>query len=196
MTDFDAATLMENSSNPDFEELGLVLRALNADVGAADFHGSLCGFLSGGGQGLEQFLVAMSLDQLGHADAQSLALVGQLFRSSDEQMDDDSFAFSPLLPEMDRPLSERTEALLQWCQGFVGGLGLGGFADEKLLSADGREVLHDLIEISRTPVSLDEDEEVDETALAELIEFARVGALLLREDLRAPRKASRRAARA
>ena len=187
---------MDTITNPDFEELGLALRALNADVGAADFHGSLCGFLSGGGQGLEQFLLAMSLDQVGQADAQSRALVGQLFRSSDEQMDDDSFAFSPLLPEMDRPLAERTEALLQWCQGFVGGLGLGGFADEKLLSDDGREVLRDLIEISRTPVSLDEDEEVDESALAELIEFARVGALLLREDLRAPKRAGLRKARA
>ncbi len=187
---------MDNTTIPDFDELELALRALNADVGAADFHGSLCGFLSGGGQGLEPFLVAMSLDQAGHADAQSRALVGELFRSSDEQMDDDSFAFSLLLPDMDRPLSERTEALLQWCQGFVGGLGLGGFADENLLSADGREVLRDLIEISRTSVSLDEDEEVDETALAELIEFARVGALLLREDLRAPKRASQKAARA
>ena len=51
----------------------------------------------------------------------------------------------------------------------------------------GREVLRDLLEIARTSVSHDEDSEVDETALAELTEFARMCALLLRSDLRPAR---------
>ena len=179
---------MDIDTSPDFDQLDLTLRALKADIDAADFHGSLCGFLSAGGQGLEHFLRAVSLENMDAADEQARAVIGELFRASDEQMDDDSFGFSPLLPELDRSISERTEALLQWCQGFVGGLGLGGFSDEKRLSEDGREVLRDLIEISRTPVSHDEDEEEDEAALAELIEFVRVGALLLREDMRARKR--------
>ena len=48
------------------------------------------------------------------------------------------------------------------------------------------ELLRVWLGMARTQVSHDADEEVDETALAELTEFARVGAMLLREDLRSP----------
>jgi uncharacterized protein YgfB (UPF0149 family) len=184
---------MELETSPDFDELARALRSLNAGLGAADLHGSLCGYLCAGGQGEERFLEAMSLRELlgTDADAQARAAVARLFRRSSSDLDDVEFAFEPLLPDSERPLAERTGALLQWCQGFVGGLGLGGFADEQRLSADGREVLRDLLEIARSNVSHDSDEEVDETALAELVEFARVGALLLREDLRSDAVAAR-----
>lgn len=177
---------MEIESAPDFDELSTALKSLNAGLGAADLHGSLCGFLCAGGHGVEHFLEAVSLQELLHADADAGArsAVARLIHKSGSDLDSDQFTLVPLLPDDERPLLERTEALLQWCQGFVGGLGLGGFADEKSLSPDGREVLRDLLEIARTQVSHDADEEVDETALAELTEFARVGAMLLREDLR------------
>jgi len=162
---------MENEVAPDFEQTAAALEALGAGVNAADLHGSWCGYLP-------------ALDASDDAAARST--IGRLFRASDAKLDDDEFGFDPLLPDADQPLHLRTDALLQWCQGFVGGLGLGGFRDERVLSKDGREVLRDLIEISRTPVSLDDDEDTDENALVELTEFARVAALLLREDLRSP----------
>jgi uncharacterized protein len=177
---------MNKDDAPDFAELAAALRALNAGISAADLHGTLCGFLSAGGHSIPLFLESVALDQISSANADAHAIVARLFQHSQTQLDDAEFDFSPLLPEAERPVAERTEALLQWCQGFVGGLGLGGFKDERALSKDGSEVLHDLIEISRTEVSLDADEEVDEEALTELIEFARIGSLLLREDLRAP----------
>lgn len=177
---------MEIEPAPDFAQLTSALKSLNAGLGAADLHGSLCGFLCAGGSSVQHFLEAVSLQELLHADADARSAVARLIRKSGSDLDSDQFTLVPLLPDDERPLLERTEALLQWCQGFVGGLGLGGFADEKMLSADGREVLHDLLEIARTQVSHDDDDEVDEAALAELTEFARVGALLLREDLRRP----------
>lgn len=173
---------------PDFDELVVALRSLNAGIGPADLHGSLCGYLCAGGQNIRQFLEAVSLQALldSGADERHRAAVARLVQHSHRELESDEYTFAPLLPDAERPVSERTEALLQWCQGFVGGLGLGGFADERKLSDDGREVLRDLLEIARTAVSHDQDSEVDETALAELTEFARVGALLLRSDLRAP----------
>lgn len=175
---------METQDAPDFEELVAALRSANAGVGAADLHGSLCGFLVAGGGGIAQFLDAMSLPELAGGDAPALALQ-RLFERSGVDLASDDYRFEPLLPDGERPVAERTQALLQWCQGFIGGLGLGGMRDERALSDDGREVLRDLAEIARSKVSHDEDDEVDETALAELTEFARVGALLLRSELRA-----------
>ncbi|MBK8067425.1 MAG: UPF0149 family protein [Rhodanobacteraceae bacterium] len=181
---------MENA--PDFDELVAALRSLNAGIGASDLHGSLCGYLCAGGQNIRQFLEAVSLQTLldSEADAHHRAAIAGLVQHSHRELESDEYTFAPLLPDPERPVAERTEALQQWCQGFVGGLGLGGFADERKLSEDGREVLRDLLEIARTAVSHDEDSEVDETALAELTEFARVAALLLRSDLRAPAAAT------
>jgi|CXWL01.1.fsa_nt_gi uncharacterized protein YgfB (UPF0149 family) len=177
---------MENTT-PDFDDVAQAVNDARAEVGAAELHGALCGFLCAGGDRFEGFALAMSLDHL--LDAQTpesaRAVVGELFQSTRAQLDDDAFGFPLLLPPADTPISERGEALVQWCQGFVSGLGLGGFTDERKLSPDGREVLRDIAEIARTRLAFDEAEDVDEEALAELSEFVRVGVLLLREDLRA-----------
>lgn len=179
---------MNPDSAPDFDELAAALKALGAGVTPADLHGSLCGYLCAGGQGVQRFLNEIALEHLAseHGDVAARAVIGRLFRSSDAELDDAEFGFIPILPDSERPVAERTEALLQWCQGFISGLGIGGFKDERALSADGREILRDLAEIAGSQPSFDTDEEVDEAAFAELVEFARVGALLLREDLRAP----------
>lgn len=180
---------MTPDPTPDFDELDAALITLSAGVGAADLHGSLCGFLCAGGKGVQHFLSAVALEHLAAdaGDPGARTVIGRLFRSSDEQLDDVEFAFEPILPDLDRPVAERAQALLQWCQGFLGGLGAGGFKDERALSADGREVLRDMADIAGSQLSFDDDEEVDEAAYTELLEFARMGALLLREDLRARR---------
>ncbi|MCC6593355.1 MAG: UPF0149 family protein [Xanthomonadales bacterium] len=173
---------MDPHSPPDFEELAMLLRTANAGVGAADLHGSLCGFLAVGGGDLARFLNALDLRELLATEAERERLA-RLFDRSARDLDHEDCGFQPLLPDDERPLAERTQALLQWCQGFVGGLGLGGLRDERQLSEDGRELLRDFAEIAGSRVGHDEDEEVDEIALAELIEFARMGAILLHGDL-------------
>ena len=87
--------------------------------------------------------------------------------------------FELLLPDDLRDLSERSDALTQWCSGFLGGLGLGGFNQEKKLSKEAREGLRDLERIARTEIELDDDLEGNETALMELAEFAKITALML-----------------
>lgn len=178
-----------NEIAPDYEELVLALERLQSGVGAADLHGSLSGFLCAGGRSIETFLTAMAIDQVlldQECDSDVRGVIGRLYRSCDAGLDDPDFAFNPLLPDDDQPLDKRAQALVQWCQGFVGGLGFGGFSDMAKLSPEGREVLADLAEIARSHLAFDDDEDADELALGELREFVRVGALLLREDLRRP----------
>lgn len=174
---------MHDRNLPGFDELEAGLRMAGSGLGAADLHGSLCGFLVAGGGDVQAFAAALTLGDL-LVTAQSRELLERTYAHSEAELRRDDFRFAPLLPDEDHPLAERTQALLQWCQGFIGGLGLGGLRDERALSDDGREVLHDLAEIARSRVSHDPDSEVDETALTELTEFARVGALLLRSELR------------
>lgn len=176
---------------PSYDDVHSALKSLQSGVGAADLHGSLSGFLCAGGEGLQGFLRAMDLDELlepAGQDAGAAGVLLQIFRSCGAQLDDSAFQFDPLLPADEAPLPERAQALVQWCQGFIGGLGLGGFDRVERLSEEGREVLGDIAEIAGSRLDFDDKLEVDELALGELLEFVRVGALLLREDLRVRRE--------
>lgn len=77
----------------------------------------------------------------------------------------------------------------QLCEGVLYGIGLAGGLNEmeKSLSAEVREVVNDLGEIARIDVSTlsteDSDLEQLEQDLMELVEFVKVGVLMLNEEL-------------
>ncbi|MES0328506.1 MAG: UPF0149 family protein, partial [Gammaproteobacteria bacterium] len=96
-----------------------------------------------------------------------------------------------LLPEDDEDLMDRTEALANWCQGFVYGLAAGGISDDTKLPGDAQEILMDFVEISRAGYNIGDDDvievsettEEDELAFVEVVEYVRTGVLLINEEL-------------
>ena len=164
-------------------ELAAAVAAMRLGVGASELHGSLTGYLCGGGTaGAPAMLSALELDQA-RADEDGRHLLGELYAEARVQLEDPDLGFDPLLPEASRPLAERGDALVDWCRGFLGGLGLGGQAGERGLSDEGKEILHDLDAIAASHFSYDDPD--DETSLTEVFEFVRVGVLLLYAELRA-----------
>jgi len=112
-----------------------------------------------------------------------------LAEATASQIGDAQMRFSLWLPGDEEPLEYRTRALAQWCSGFLAGLGFGHNADLDNLSEDIEGVLADLQQIARAETDPETDPETEETALVEIIEYIRVVALMLREELRpaAPR---------
>ncbi|GAP66149.1 hypothetical protein MBSD_n1451 [Mizugakiibacter sediminis] len=173
--------------------LGAALAQLRFGVAASDLHGSLTGYLCGGGRaGARHFLEALELEGEDAAAAHDGAhrVLEQLYGECHAQLEDPELGFAPLLPEDGRPLAERADALVEWCRGFLGGLGLAGAGAQRPLSDDGQEILRDLGTIAGSRFSYGDDDE-DENALAEVLEFVRVGVLLLYVELNAPRRGSR-----
>ena len=80
------------------------------------------------------------------------------------------------------PLHERSDALSDWCTGFLFGLGLAGKDVTEVLSDDAREVVADLTEFTRLDTE-EESGEGAEKAFAEIVEYLRVGVLLIYEEL-------------
>lgn len=163
-----------------YDELDIAVIQLRLGTDASELHGSLCGYLAGGGTlGRQSVLAALQLD--GEAvtpSAADLALLDQLAQQSLAEFTDEELGFEPLLPADDRPLSERADALVQWCRGFLGGFGLAGASAHAALSAEAQEILRDLGTIAASSFDFDNEDE-DEDALIEVQEFVRVGALLL-----------------
>ena len=173
-----------------YAELAHAIATLRLGVGASDLHGSLTGYLCAGGRaGVEEWPAALEIDP----DAKALRheALRQLYRDCRAQLEDPDLGFEPLLPAHDAPVERRADALVEWCRGFLGGVGLSGTTNRQRLSEDANEVLADFGRIASSRFDYDDAEE-DETALSEVLEFVRVGVLLLHAELNRPRSPATR----
>lgn len=166
-------------------DLAAALAAMRLGVGASELHGSLSGYLCGGGNaGAPALLSALELESEDvRPDDAGQRMLGELYAETRVQLDDPELGFEPLLPDAERPLAERGDALVDWCRGFLGGLGLGGQAGQRGLSEESAEILNDLDTIAASHFSYEDAE--DEASLTEVFEFVRIGVLLLYAELRA-----------
>ena len=172
---------MSEIDMPDYAEVGVQIARLQLGVDAAELHGSLCGYLSGGRDtaGRGDWLARVMADPELGAVAQDSAL-DRMFVATEALLESPDFGFDLLMPGEESPLAERGEALLSWCRGFLGGFGLAAGRNPPL-SEDGADALRDLAKMAASELTY-EDPEGDEEALSEVAEFVRVAALLLHGD--------------
>ncbi len=169
---------------PDFDRVQTALEQLDANVDAAEAHGTLSALLIDNAS-LATWL-GHTLDELpdkGNVLAgEQLGVLEQIFEQTRGQLDDEGLSLELLLPDETDDFDLRLLGLSQWCQGFLYGFGVSGAAVEESLDDESRECLSDLLEISK----LGHDEETsDETEqqYVEIVEHVRVATLLLNESL-------------
>ena len=98
--------------------------------------------------------------------------------------------FALFLPPDDISIAERTASLADWCHGFMHGLVAAGGADEGPQAAVMdvpvvAEILEDFSEITKAGADPDAsagEQEVAESAYAELTEYVRVSAQLVYDE--------------
>lgn len=167
-----------------YERVARALAALRCDVGAAECHGMLCGMLSGP----RPFESALWLDHVSGGergifdDGEPHAALTALMGATITSLEDEDYDFALVLPTDEAPLAARAAGFAAWCRGFLSGLGLSGIADLESLGEDAREFLADLSRFATLGLDADGDED-DERALVELIEFTRMGVILVRAEL-------------
>lgn len=178
---------MTDTDEMDHEKLQALVVRLRLGTSASELHGSLTGYLAGGGAvGGDALLGVLELDgEATEPTAADRAELDALARQSQAALVDAELGFEPLLPEDDRPLAERAEAMVDWCRGFLGGFGLAGAAAHAQLSEEAQEVLRDLGTVAASSFDFG-DEDEDEDALVEVQEFVRVAAMLLYAECAAP----------
>ena len=183
-------------SFPDIPQLEDLLFEVDAILGATESHGALCGMLCA--QGATEASQWM-LHVLGEHEDTSKALqqagkkLIQIHQISVESMNDNDAEFELMLPDDDESLEMRVEALGTWCQGFVYGLAVGGIKEDTVLPEDSKELIKDILEISRAGYVADSEAELaatdeeaseeDEVAFMEVSEYVRMGILLIYEEL-------------
>ncbi len=173
-----------------YDEFERVLRDAHALSEPAEAHGTLAGALcSSRDYGLIEWLRDILPDESADEAVLQSSVLQNVYDSMVRTLVGNDADFAPLLPDDEAPLGERAEALSLWCQGFLYGLGSGATADPGNVSTEAGEIIRDLTEITHVGVEADEENEENETAFAEVVEFVRVGVQLLFVEL-APARGS------
>lgn len=163
-----------------YSKIESLLRRFDADLDAAEAHGLASGMLC-----LDESITPQQWlnelfqqsPELSEADFNSLSL---LFMHTRATLMSDDFEYYLLLPSDESPLSIQTEALSNWCRGFLFGI---GFAHSTATwPGDSGEILKDFIEF--TKLDTHAYDEGDEQAFVEINEYCRAAVMLLRDDLR------------
>lgn len=176
----------------DYEELNSALRRIDALQDAAECHGILCGMLCEQGSVERDYWVRQVIGDADRADvlvAEAVTLLHRLYDVSLRQLNDTELGFHLLLPGNEDSLEQAVAALSEWCQGFLYGFNINGGKTQDKLPGNVREVMEDLVEISR--VDLEVDGEEDESSFAEVIEYVRMAVILILEELHPLRVSTR-----
>jgi uncharacterized protein YgfB (UPF0149 family) len=174
-----------------FDMLASALVRSGSSSSVSELHGGLCGALCAGGpEAGVAWLERCMLDCENTPAAGARELLETLSTQSWRDLKGTEMEFAPLLPHEDDALDERVRALASWCNGFVTGLGLGGLHLDARLPGKEEivEIVNDFIEIGKADVDVEGDAETAEASYAEIVEFVRVGAQLVFEEIngRAP----------
>lgn len=149
--------------------------------------GTLCGLLCASadiGNDVWFSTLGLNIDpsNLLHIEAESA--FSQLRTVSLKQLNDSLCGFHLLLPDESEDVELQVQALGDWCQGFLVGLSAGGIQDFTRQPEDVAEILKDFSEIARAGTCYDLDgSEEDEGSYQQLVEYVRVGVLLINEEL-------------
>lgn len=163
-----------------FADVARALATAGSTVSAAEAHGCLCGAVCvRRDYGLADWLNEILPDGGATADSELAAL---LERSTDA-LANGEMEFEPLLPPDEQPLADRVAALGAWCHGFLYGFGAGGTVGHAALPEDVAEMLGDVAQIANAGAVGSEDEEVEEEAYVELVEFLRAAVQLAYDEL-------------
>lgn len=139
----------------------------------AELHGSVTGYLCAGWGGTaHELLAALALESDG-ADAVLQALVDAAARDIHAKLRD-RVPVGLLLP--DGSLAIRADAMVDWCRGFLGGLGLTGVLEKRGQHPDLESLLADFGRIAATHLECGED---DEDSFDEVLDFIHTGVLRL-----------------
>ena len=179
---------MAIDNSPGFDLVDRALRRLGAAEGAPEAHGSLCGLVCMLGTRAQPMWVAgmSTTDSATGTPDESVGVLNEIATVTCAALSEGDMAFALLLPPDDRPLAFRTEALADWCAGFMHGLAEAAAVratGETLNGEVTREIMSDLAEIARVTPGEDETDLEAEAAYTELVEFIRVSVQLVFDEL-------------
>ncbi|WP_448569135.1 UPF0149 family protein [Thalassotalea ganghwensis] len=178
---------MSDESLIDFATVQAIITAENVKAHGAEIHGVLTGLICAGYSFESNDYLSLVNDMLNNGEGLPNKLkvtIKLMFSQIWQNLLDDSYSFSLLVPDDDESIEERGNAIAAWVQGYNLGFGLQQ-KNRAVLSDDVKEVLKDFGEIANLSDEFDHDE-ATEQAYFEILEYVRMSALLCFTELGTP----------
>jgi uncharacterized protein len=172
-----------------YRHLDAALRRSGAGWNAAQAHGLITAGLAVRGPDAGTELIARILEQVtpGSAERHDCELLLRAeIEATERALAERLSGFSPLLPADDEPAARRTEALAHWCEGFLHGLVSSERSAEleKRLAAEPiADIIRDMLEMTRAVADGTDARDEEEQAYVEIVEYLRIAAQLVYEEL-------------
>lgn len=171
------------------DTLNDALRRCGATWDAAQCHGLLASRLAivGDEAGFAWFQQVLEGSDASHASREDCEqLLGALFDITHRQLAERLSEFVPLLPDDCDSAAVRAVALGHWCEGYLHGLVSADHGEalrQRLAEDPLADIIRDMLQITRASADDDGEDESNEVAYVELIEYLRVAAQLVYEEL-------------
>jgi uncharacterized protein YgfB (UPF0149 family) len=154
-----------------YQQVNDVIEQQDCSLDAAEAHGMAVGMLTVETRTkADNWLQQLNDDNSLFPENQQI-LLRELFEQTRQSLNAgiDEFSFDLLLPEDEEPLAFQIEAMRNWCQGFLFGIGYTG--SSKDWPPEINEVILDIVEF--TKLDSDVGDEDDEYAFNEIREYLR-----------------------
>jgi yecA family protein len=174
---------------PAYQDINKLLNRIANTINAmtpAGVHGMVCGFICAGTEmnGKALFTLMPSkpnLDQQGLQQYRQLLL--QLYETSQQKLQSTDLDFYLLLPDDDEDLPKRSQALTDWCQGFMNAMEHSGLQLGEHISAECYEAVQYLERLARLDYQSVEPSQQEEEAYIELVEYIRIVVLMVYTEI-------------
>ena len=165
---------------PNFTEITETLDEADLFTSASELHGILSGFICGGIELDSKSWLTHLNDVINEGiglPPKAKRLANVIHAKVVNQVTDDGLGFSLLLPDDDKPLDDRCDAMSQWAQGFLVGFGMVQQALNQA-TEEIQELIKDIRDISQVSLDFEQENEESEIAYVEIVEYLRIGAML------------------
>ncbi len=169
-----------------YDAIETTLQRAESEIHATEAHGVLCGFLCVSADSKSTAWLSQVLPPIETGDVLAQQTQKVLIKLQDyyrDQLNSSDFQFVLLLPSDEVALEQRLNGLKQWCDGFILGTTSGGLNQKRTeaLPKDSQEFIQDILKFSQLDAQLPDDEE-NEKAYMQLVEYLKVGVVTLYED--------------
>ncbi len=175
---------MSETTLPDYQDVETTLKSASLAVTPAELHGLLSGMLSGGLNIKESSWQPVLFDYTndGMVWPQAAKQLAQtMLTFSAKELNADDFELSLLLPDEGSDIFVQADAVSDWVNHFISGLGLIG-ADVKKASKESKEALADLEEIAKLGIDEDDDLEEQGELLLQVVEHVKACVLTIHAE--------------
>ena len=178
---------MSESNSPDitltYDLIDDALVRANAMVDASEAQGTLCGMICVSGAGdLNNWLAHVFGEEKDSSNLyvpESSKILSALHDITVSELTNNDYDLNLILHDDNDSLDIRIEDLSNWCQGFLYGLSAAGLKDIKNLPEEASEILQDMLDISKAGYDPEADENENEEAYTEIVEYIRIGAYVI-----------------